>query len=194
MKRSRKAVLISLAGALYVASLLLPTVDAVWGSSGASPGYVAFAEGWGCIFTRDPWEFGRVVMVIAWLANPAVWLALAAIAAGRWRMASIFSLFAVGAMMQVGVFFWDALIWKPGFWVWLAGGALLAAASSVTTIRERRLEAQGGRVGRGPASAGEIPTLLRPARATAGDGLLRPAGGGDASVVALVRPSAVPGS
>jgi hypothetical protein len=98
-------------------------------------------------------------------------------------------------MIQVGIFFWDALIWNPGYWVWLAGGALLAAASSVTTIRERRMEALGGRVGRGPASAAELPTLLRPSVASSDAGLLRPAREGDAAdLTGLLRPAISPGS
>lgn len=117
---------------LYVVSLLLPAVDI--GKNETVSGGIAVAYGYVALLGGQP----------AWLANPALLIALVFLIRRRWNRAAIAGALAVilmlGTLASVGprpdrqtgpVFEFHLAIlgFGPGYFCWLASGVALAAGS-----------------------------------------------------------------
>jgi hypothetical protein len=128
-----RSVLVGVAAALYVASLVLPTVAPFnpQFSNTVYPGWHAFQIGWRALGTVEPHEPDWWVVGAAWLVNPLVWIAGTATLIGRrgWARAAAFA--GVGLCLPVLFRFGGIVAGLPGYWCWLASAALLAAGSSV---------------------------------------------------------------
>ena len=117
---------------LYISSLFLPAVDI--GKNESISGGIAAAYGYVALLGRQP----------AWLANPALLIALLFLMRCRWKRATIASMLAVvlmlGTLVSVGPpparragELPDFQVAIPGFgtgyFCWLASGVVLAAGS-----------------------------------------------------------------
>jgi hypothetical protein len=104
-------------------------------------GYQSFRGG-----PSDGW-----VLVVAWCANPVLWVGFLLLLARRWRGAALAGVVALGlgAVMAVSATVtvgdpradirWSVADYRVGYWLWLASMALLAAAGLVgLRVRRRR--------------------------------------------------------
>jgi hypothetical protein len=83
------------------------------------------------------------VLAVAWLANPAVWLAVGCAAAGRWRAGGVAA--GCGLLLALLPLPWyrSDVAGLPGYWVWAGSAALLLAASAFNVARGRGRTACG---------------------------------------------------
>ena len=117
---------------LYAVSLFLPAVDV--GENRPIPGWTAAAYGYLALVSGQP----------AWLANPALLIALLFLIRRRWKRAAIAGMLAVvlmlGTLASVGPkpdrhtaavpeFHLAISGFRPGYFCWLASGVALAAGS-----------------------------------------------------------------
>src|SRR5438105_4194096 len=96
------------AAGLYAASMLLPAYNSpILGSSATYPGYDAFRVGWVCAIRFDlpGWELWRVMLSLAWVANPCIWSATFCLTAGFYRLAMFYAGFALGLQVITAFYF-----------------------------------------------------------------------------------------
>lgn len=127
-RRSRWAVACC-AAAVYGAALLLPTAapfNAAY-STTTYPGYDAFRL-WKVLFLWEPGSIDWWVLSLGWLANPAIWIAIALTAAGRPRPAGV----AAGCGLVLGLaplpWYFPMVAGLPGYWAWVGSAGLVLAA------------------------------------------------------------------
>ena len=136
-KRGRYLVAVSTAG-LYAASMLLPAVAPFNPefSNTTYPGYVAF-RAWKVVLDWAPGELEWWLLGAAWLANPAIWLAVVLVATGRWRAAMV----AAGCGFALGLVvlprFYPIVSGLPGYWAWIGSAGLLFAAGLFCHLASR---------------------------------------------------------
>ena len=136
-KRKRWLVAVCAAG-LYALSMLLPTAAPFNPESNNTtyPGYVAF-RAWKVVLDWSPGELDCWLLGTAWLANPAIWLAVVLVATGRWRTAMV----AAGCGFVLGLVvlprFYPIVSGFPGYWAWIGSAALLLVASLYSHLASR---------------------------------------------------------
>jgi hypothetical protein len=118
--------------AAYANSFALPTFDiVVEGRAKSETGFAAFEV---AFFALSQEVFGGLGVFVMWLANPAFWAGVVLFACGRYDRALIASCAAV----LLG----SRLVFAPlilvGYYMWLAGMALLLAASAVRLYGSRQ--------------------------------------------------------
>ena len=121
---------------LYLAAFFLSAANPYYGPPDPRyqpwPGYTVFRLGW-VLITKwekdDPFVGMQLVVVTAWMANPAIWLAIGAVSCRRWWWTRLFA--GVGLALALAPLvlpqFADALAGQPGYWMWAASAALLFA-------------------------------------------------------------------
>src|SRR5688500_1958070 len=98
---SHGRVVFAVGAVLYVAALVLPAVGPLDPrfSDATYCGADAFRVGWRALLLWEPAELDWWVLSAAWLANPAVWVALVAAGCGCRRTAIV----AAGAALILGL-------------------------------------------------------------------------------------------
>lgn len=132
METHTRYVIVAIAGMLYFASMLLPTVSPFnpQFSEHVYPGWQAFRAGWQSLLNFEPSEPDCWVVGGAWLANPLTWLAAVATLTGFRRVATVSAWAGVVLCLSVLLRFSVTIAGHPGYWCWLASVGLLAVASS----------------------------------------------------------------
>jgi hypothetical protein len=147
---------------MYVAALFLPTVAPFNPafSTTTYPGYVAFRM-WKVLVEWVPEDIHWWVISLAWLANPAIWIAIVLTAAGFRRGAGAFA----GCGLVLGFVplpcGYSALGELPGYWAWVGSAGLLMAASLGPWRRLLTRPADGGSLAADYDDAVVTPTLQR---------------------------------
>jgi hypothetical protein len=132
-----------LAGALYAASLLLPTgqVNPLFGTN-VGPGrpYYGFVPF--LIAMQAPLNPSWVSawMFSAWLANPVFWLGLFWCVRGHLLRAGVAGLMSVGFGLSVLPMVWGMVLGWPGYWFWLASFLALFLGSALCGHKWRDLQ------------------------------------------------------
>lgn len=120
-------------------------------------GYEAFVIGWRSLFDVPfddgvyDWDNRMAAwsLPISWLANPATVLAICFAACGRWQVAGLASLVALGLAASILPAVFAAVAPFPGYWVWAGSSAFLCAACGYALRRQRlqrRAHVPSGRV------------------------------------------------
>jgi hypothetical protein len=100
-------------------------------------GAEAYHGCWNALTAAGPWDLDRAALAAAWLANPAFWVALGCALLGRGHASALAA--AVGVALGLAALPRYAAVvgGQPGYWLWLAGIAVLAAAPAATLLRRR---------------------------------------------------------
>jgi hypothetical protein len=119
------------AALLYAVSFLLPTASMFDAQGQPAPylGWEAFQAGWRALLDFEPSEGPSWALAAAWLANPLIWVAVATMIAGRQRTCRAVALVAVLLCLPVLAWFSGAILWHPGYWVWVGSAAILLVSS-----------------------------------------------------------------
>jgi hypothetical protein len=134
MQKRYRFMIAGIGAALYSASLALPTARTF--GSNTEFGFDAFLICWEAMMEWKPDNFEWWSVVLAWLANPAIWIAVVAAAWGRWHISTLTASYALALCLLVLALFGDIVAGYPGFWVW-AGSAAFLAASGIGMIWRR---------------------------------------------------------
>jgi len=123
-----------IAVAYYAASFVLPTFKALQVELGAE----AFSIGWNSLISFESNERDYWILSFAWLANPAIWIAIIAAGFGRWRMATLAAGCGVVLCWTAMLRFSEILATYPGFWAW-SGSASVLLVGSLLMWRQTRM-------------------------------------------------------
>jgi hypothetical protein len=88
-------------------------------------GYEVFKICFGLVCKLDCWSTDRAPLVLAWIANPAMWGVVAFLAARLRSLALVFAATACGLALCILPFEAASFIGYPGYWFWL--GSMIAA-------------------------------------------------------------------
>ena len=125
----------------YGLALLLPAVSlfAPHTASSGIPGWMAFWFGLCAFVVPAPVDLERVLVMVNWLANPAIWVGLVSAWWGWWRSAAGCGV--AGVLLSLAVLllprYRDGLVGQPGYWLWVATAALLCVGSCLL-VRSKR--------------------------------------------------------
>jgi hypothetical protein len=109
-------VIAGVAAVFYVASLVLPCANPFNSPSGTTySGVEAFRVGWRAVTVWEPSDADWFVLSAAWLANPAIWVAVAAAHLDRWRIAAMAAGCALLLCASVLFQFGELVAGQPGF-------------------------------------------------------------------------------
>jgi hypothetical protein len=169
MNSRRQTWTVAVAVGLYAVAFLLPAAypfadgkfSRLYGSwvDFRIDGAGAFHLGWNALTAVGDWDLERAPLAAAWLANPAFWVALGCALLGRERASALAA--AVGVALGLAVLprYSAVVVGQPGYWLWLASMAVLAAAPAITLLRRRPSES--GQPNGPPLSASQAITSLR---------------------------------
>jgi len=73
------------------------------------------------------------LLVAAWLANPAIWIALIFFVDECWRMARVTAGCGLALGLAVLPRYYLVVGFLPGYWFWLGSAALILTASSIVS-------------------------------------------------------------
>ena len=134
MKHRHRVIAVGVPAILYGMSMILPVGGSNTFPTFTEPGYVAFEAGMEAIDRHDlGWHRKRVELIAAWLANPAIWIALVCLAYGRRRAALLAA--GAGSVLAMSVLptWLRFLIDYPGYWFWW-GSAVAAVLTALFVL------------------------------------------------------------
>jgi hypothetical protein len=138
MSRARRVIAVSVPLGLYLVSLILPATGSfVVGSDTRYSGFEAFEVGFRATFLLEQgWPIERIEMAAAWLANPAIWLAIASLALAQRRIVTIAA--GVGCVLCLSVLprWGEELVRYPAYWCWW-GSSVAALVSGLFLLARR---------------------------------------------------------
>jgi hypothetical protein len=143
---------------MYAVALALPTYH-VFNPRFSNTTYAgadAFRVGWRSLTAYEWREADFWLLSAAWLANPAIWVAIFAVGCGWWRAAGVSAGGGLLLCLSVLPRFNGMVAEHPGFWAWSASAAFLLVAS-VLCARSGLRRTQQGKARRNGAIPGSWP-------------------------------------
>jgi hypothetical protein len=132
-------IVVGIAAGLYLASMALPVVGFKvrgWDPTTYVCGYEVFLTSFRAFYADDGWEWERIALVAAWMANPAIWCAFVCLVVGWRYAASILAgtscILGMCALPEHGPW----IIGLPGYWFWW--GSFVAAFLGALFVLPRR--------------------------------------------------------
>ena len=123
--------------ALYAVSFALPVMGPILRSAPAPySGAEAFQWGWECLKEWDPAETRWWVGTAAWLANPAIWIAVIVAGLGRWRIGALAGFYGLALCLVPLSSLSDMVVGYPAYWTWIASAAFLFVACAAMICRQ----------------------------------------------------------
>ncbi|HEY1376298.1 MAG TPA: hypothetical protein VGF55_05865 [Gemmataceae bacterium] len=95
--------------------------------------------GWRAVTSWMPAEPEWWVLVAAWFANPAIWVAILAAGCGRWRMAQVAAGCGLALSLPVLTRYGGMVGGYPGYWAWVGSAVIVAVASELAAGRQAHL-------------------------------------------------------
>ena len=146
MSQRGRFVSVGIGMAIYTAALLLPAFEIeVLSTPQVFPGWEALWIGaqlfWGILQERsfDP----SMMLLVYWLANPALFIAWVSLGAGRYRVSAVLS--TVGLLLTWVMFCqgFENVGFQPGFWCWSLSMMWIALISLKPALQRASPEISG---------------------------------------------------
>ena len=104
-------------------------------SSSYGRGIEAFLFGLATLVALEFDKFEWWMLSAAWLANPAICIAVIAIGFGRWRVGAFAASYGLAFWLAVLFCFGDVVAEHPAYWTWGASAVFLLVSAIVVLCR-----------------------------------------------------------